>query len=151
MPIIAGVLEDADGEWTRWPNVRAARAAGALGERGRPLVPLLERKLAHPDRAAAAALALLAVDPAGQDRGRLADTALTSAETDADPFTALDVLRAVGTRNLTDDQLRRLTGLAERDALVFIPGFPYAPAVADARFRDEARALLRTALGTAVE
>ncbi|WP_078074350.1 HEAT repeat domain-containing protein [Streptomyces niveus] len=143
VPIIAGVLEEADGEWHRWQNVRAARAAAALGERGRPLAPLLERKLAHRDHAAAAALALLAVDPAGQDHVRLADAALTSAETDADPLTALDVLRAVGTDNLTDDQHRRLTRLAERDAHVFIPGFPHAPSSADARFRQEARALLR--------
>ncbi|QHY99143.1 hypothetical protein SSPS47_28985 [Streptomyces sp. S4.7] len=144
VPIIAGVLEEADGDWHRWQNVRAARAAAALGEPGRPLAPLLERKLAHRDHAAAAALALLAVDPAGQDRVRLADAALASAEADADPLTALDVLRAFGTSNLTDDQHRRLTGLAERDAHVFIPGFPHAPATADARFREEARALLRT-------
>ncbi|MFD5892811.1 hypothetical protein [Streptomyces sp. NPDC060366] len=144
LPIIAGVLEEADGDWHRWQNVRAARAAGALGERGRPLAPLLERKLAHREHAAAAALALLAVDPAGQDHVRLADAALASAETDSDPLTALDVLRAVGTSDLTDDQHRRLTRLVERDAHVFIPGFPHAPAAADARFREEARALLRT-------
>ncbi|MCI3221263.1 HEAT repeat domain-containing protein [Streptomyces sp. NP-1717] len=144
VPIIAGVLEEADGDWHRWQNVRAARAAGALGELGRPLAPLLEGKLAHRDHAAAAALALLAVDPAGQDRVRLADAALASAETDADPLTALDVLREVGAGNLTDDQHRRLTRLAERDAHVFVPGFPHAPSAADARFREEARALLRT-------
>lgn len=144
LPIIAGVLEEADGDWTRWQNVRAAGAAGALGERGRPLAPLLESKLDHPHHAAAAALALLAVDPTGQDHVQLADAALTSAETDADPFTALDVLQAVGPRNLTNDQFRRLTDLAERDAHVFIPGFPHSPATADALFREEARALLRT-------
>ncbi|MFC8824684.1 hypothetical protein ACFT9I_04900 [Streptomyces sp. NPDC057137] len=142
--IIAGVLEEADGDWTRWQNVRAAGAAGALGEPGRPLAPLLERKLAHPDHAAAAALALLTVDPTGQDRARLADAALTSAETNADPQSALDFLRAFGARNLTADQLRRLTDLAERDAHVFIPGFSNDAVRADARFREEARALLRT-------
>lgn len=144
LPIIAGVLEEADGDWTRWQNVRAAGAAGALGERGRPLAPLLERKLDHPHHAAAAALALLAVDPAGRDRVRLADAALTSAETDSDPFRALDALQALGIRHLTDDQFGRLADLAERDAHVFIPGFPHAPATADAVFREEARALLRT-------
>ncbi|MFD4115249.1 hypothetical protein ACFWSJ_17480 [Streptomyces niveus] len=144
LPIIAGVLEEADGDWTRWQNVRAARAAGALGERGRPLAPLLERKLAHRDHAAAAALALLAVDPAGQDHDRLADAALTSAETNADPQSALDFLRAYGAANLTPDQLRRWTDLAERDAHVFIPGFSQDPVRADARFRKEARALLGT-------
>ncbi|MFC8080106.1 hypothetical protein ACFUN8_31780 [Streptomyces sp. NPDC057307] len=142
--IIAGVLEEADGGWTRWQNVRAAGAAGALGEPGRPLAPLLERKLAHPDHAAAAALALLTVDPTGQDRTRLADAALTSAETNADPRSTLDFLRAFGARNLTADQLRRLTDLAERDAHVFIPGFSNDTVRADARFREEARALLRT-------
>ncbi|MEV8422135.1 hypothetical protein [Streptomyces niveus] len=144
LPIIAGVLEEADGDWTRWQNVRAARAAGALGERGRPLAPLLERKLAHRDHAAAAALALLAVDPAGQDHARLADAALISAETNADPQSALDFLRAYGAHNLTSDQLRRWTDLAERDAHVFIPGFSQDPVRADARFRKEARALLGT-------
>ncbi|MFE4608959.1 hypothetical protein ACFRK5_11455 [Streptomyces niveus] len=144
LPIIAGVLEEADGDWTRWQNVRAARAAGALGERGRPLAPLLERKLAHRDHAAAAALALLAVDPAGQDHARLADAALISAETNADPQSALDFLRAYGADNLTPDQLRRWTDLAERDAHVFIPGFSQDPVRADARFRKEARALLGT-------
>lgn len=144
VPIIAGVLEEADGDWHRWQNVRAARAAAELGGLGRPLAPLLERKLAHRDHAPAAALALLAVDPDGRDRARLADAALMSAETDADPLTALDVLQAIGTSNLTDDQHRRLTRLAERDAHVFIPGFPQAPAAADARFREQAAALLRT-------
>lgn len=144
LPVIAGVLEEADGDWTRWQNVRAAEVAGALGERGRPLAPLLERKLAHPDHAAAAALALLAVDPAGQDRARLADAALTSAETNADPQSALGFLRAYGASNLTDDQRRRWTDLAERDAHVFIPGFSQDPVRADARFRTEARALLGT-------
>ncbi|MET9551755.1 hypothetical protein [Streptomyces sp. NPDC006645] len=142
LPIIAGVLEEADGGWTRWQNVRAAGVAGALGERGRPLAPLLERKMAHPDHAAAAALALLAVDPAGQDRVRLADAALTSAETNADPQSALDFLRAYGASNLTPDQLSRWTDLAERDAHVFLPGFSQDPVGADARFRKEARALL---------
>lgn len=144
VPIIAGVLEEAEGDWTRWQNVRAAGVAGALGERGRPLAPLLARKLAHPDHAAAAALALLAVDPAGQDRARLADAALTSAETNADPQSALAFLRAYGASDLTDDQLRRWTDLAERDAHVFIPGFSQDPVRADARFRKEARALLGT-------
>ncbi|MFE9293839.1 hypothetical protein [Streptomyces niveus] len=144
LPIIAGVLEEADGDWTRWQNVRAARVAGALGERGRPLAPLLERKLAHRDHAAAAALALLAVDPAGQDHARLADAALISAETNADPQSALDFLRAYGAGNLTPDQLRRWTDLAQRDAHVFIPGFSQDPVRADARFRKEARALLGT-------
>ncbi|WP_329379524.1 HEAT repeat domain-containing protein [Streptomyces sp. NBC_01716] len=145
LPIIAGVLEEADGDWTRWQNIRAARAAGELGEQGRPLAPLLERKLAHRDHAAAAALALLAVDPANQDLTRLADAALTSAETNSDPYTALEVLRAVGAGNLTESQLSRLTSLAERDAHVFIPGLSQDPSGADARFREEARALLRTA------
>ncbi|MFI6079653.1 hypothetical protein ACIBBB_01390 [Streptomyces sp. NPDC051217] len=145
LPIIAGVLESADGDWTRWQNVRAARAAGALGEQGRPLAPLLERKLAHRDHAAAAAVALLAVDPKNQDLTRLAEAALTSAETNSDPYTALEALRAVGAENLTESQLRRLTSLAERDAHVFIPGFSQDPGRADARFRHEARALLRTA------
>lgn len=144
LPIIAGVLEEADGDWHRWQNVRAARAAAELGGLGRPLAPLLERKLAHRDYAPAAALALLAVDPDGRDRARLADAALMSAETDADPLTALDVLQVIGTSNLTDDQHRRLTRLAERDAHVFLPGLPHAPAAADARFREEAVALLRT-------
>ncbi|GGJ85987.1 hypothetical protein GCM10011583_17060 [Streptomyces camponoticapitis] len=145
LPIIAGVLESADGDWMRWQNVRAARAAGALGEQGRPLAPILERKLDHGDYAAAAALALLAVDPANQDLTRLADAALASAETDSEPCTALEVLRAVGAENLTPDQLRRLTSLAERDTHVFIPGLSQDPVRADARFREEARALLRTA------
>ncbi|MEV0777394.1 hypothetical protein [Streptomyces sp. NPDC050428] len=145
LPIIAGVLEEADGDWHRWQNVHAAEAARALGEQGRPLAPLLERKLDRRDRAAAAALALLTVDPAGQDRNRLADAALTSAETNADPLTALDLLGALGARNLTDDQLRRLADLAERDAHVFIPGFTNDPVRADALFREKARALLRTA------
>ncbi|MET4922238.1 HEAT repeat domain-containing protein [Streptomyces sp. PSRA5] len=143
LPILAGVLEEADGDWTRWQNVRAAGAAGALGELGRPLAPLLARKLDHPDHAAAAALALLTVDPTGQDHTRLADAALTSAETNADPQSALDFLRAFGARNLTAHQLTRLTDLAERDAHVFIPGFSQDPVRADARFREEARALLR--------
>lgn len=142
LPVIAGVLEDADGDWTRWQNVRAAEAAGALGERGRPLAPLLERKLAHPDHAVAAAVALLAVGPDGQDRTRLADAALTSAESNADPSSALDFLRAHGAGDLTDDQLRRWTDLVERDTHVFIPGFSNDAVRADARFRKEARALL---------
>ncbi|MFD3521180.1 hypothetical protein [Streptomyces sp. NPDC058653] len=144
LPVIAGVLEEADGDWMRWQVVRAARAAGALGEQGRPLAPLLEHKLAHREHAAAAALALLAVDRANQDLTGLADAALASAETDSDPYTALEVLRTLGARNLTGDQIRRLTTLAERDRHVFIPGFSQNPPRADARFREEARELLRT-------
>ncbi|WP_330172833.1 HEAT repeat domain-containing protein [Streptomyces sp. NBC_01498] len=143
LPVVAGVLEDAEGDWTRWQNVRAAGAAGALGTEGRPLAPLLEGKLDHPDHAAAAALALLAVDPSGRHGTRLADAALTSAETNADPNTALDFLRAYGARNLTDDQLRRWTHLAERDAPVYIPGLSHDTVRADTRFREQTRLLLR--------
>ncbi|MFF3676264.1 hypothetical protein ACFYYS_20135 [Streptomyces sp. NPDC002120] len=77
--------------WSRWSVVRATRATALLGPAGRPLVARLEGALDDPAQAAAAVLALAAVgEPASLDRTALAEAALRSAESDADPEGACD-------------------------------------------------------------
>ncbi|AXG81078.1 hypothetical protein [Streptomyces paludis] len=145
LPVIASVLERVDDEWIRWPAVHAARAAALLGPAAASLRPLLARGLSRPDLAPAMALALLATTPPedGHHPG-LADALLTSAETDADPMGALEALTALGADALTPAELHRLTALATRDRRVLITASEPRPAHADTRFRETARALLRT-------
>ncbi|WP_405984384.1 hypothetical protein [Streptomyces sp. NBC_00872] len=145
VPLIAGVLEEADSDWARWTLVRAARAAALLGPAGAPLRPALEEGLDDPELAPSAVLALLAVDPSGLDRTDLADAALDSAESHSDAMGALDALAALGPETLSGPHLDRLADLAERDRRVWWPGSALGVVRADALFQEAARALLRGA------
>ncbi|MEU1332912.1 hypothetical protein [Streptomyces sp. NPDC005865] len=129
--------------WARWSVARAARATVHLGPAGRPLAPRLEAALDDPAQAAAAVLALVAVGgPASLDRAALAEAALRSAESDADPAGACDALEALGTDALTGDQRRRLAVLADGDARVVRSGVETHVIRQDEAFRDRAQALL---------
>ncbi|MDC2956742.1 HEAT repeat domain-containing protein [Streptomyces gilvifuscus] len=116
--ILASVLDRTtdDQPWYRWTVVRAVRATALLGVAARPLVPRLEQLLADPEKAPAAALALLAItDPDVVDLGRLVEAALHSAEIGADTSGACEALQALGSTALSTDQRRRVTELAEQD------------------------------------
>ncbi|MFF1421523.1 hypothetical protein [Streptomyces sp. NPDC058280] len=145
LPVIAGVLAATAADWMRWTAVRAARAAALLGPAAAALRPALERGLEQPDQTPSMALALLATVPATQNRTRLADLVLASAEDDADPMGAVEALAVLGPEQLSEAHLHRLTALAERDRRVWITGIEPELTRADARFQEAARALLRTA------
>ncbi|QXE34060.1 hypothetical protein KQY30_06900 [Streptomyces sp. GMY02] len=142
VPVIAGVLADADNEWARWTAIRAARAAARLGPAAAALVPALEHHLTDLHRAPSVALALLAVAPSTQDPADLAATLLAAAERNADPQGALDALTALGPAALTPDHRARLRDLAERDRRVWPTGHTRSLIAADAHFQQQARALL---------
>ncbi|MFE2597118.1 hypothetical protein ACFXCZ_11540 [Streptomyces sp. NPDC059396] len=143
VPVIAGVLADADHDWSTWTAIRAARAAARLGPAAATLRPALEHQLTDLRRAPSAVLALLAVVPSTQDLGDLAATLLTAAEQNADPRGALEALTALGPAALTPDHRARLTDLAERDRRVWATGDTRTLVAADAHFQEQARALLR--------
>ncbi|WP_331737950.1 hypothetical protein [Streptomyces sp. NBC_01276] len=129
--------------WSRWSVVRAARATALLGPAGRPLVARLESALGDPAQAPAAVLALTAVaEPASLDRTSLAEAALRSAESDADPTSACDALEALGPDALTSDHVRRLADLADGDARVIRSGVEDRIIRQDEALRNRARALL---------
>ncbi|MET9388517.1 HEAT repeat domain-containing protein [Streptomyces sp. NPDC002928] len=129
--------------WSRWSVVRAARATALLGPAGRPLTARLEATLDDPAQAPAAVLALTAVDePASLDRTALAESALRSAESDADPAGACDALEALGPDALNGDQTRRLAALADGDARVVRSGVEDRIIRQDEALRNRARVLL---------
>ncbi|MGW3043361.1 HEAT repeat domain-containing protein [Kitasatospora sp. NPDC001159] len=116
--ILASVLDRTAGNqlWYRWTVVRTLRATRRLGAAARPLVPRLEHLLADPEKAPAAALALLDVaDPDTVDLGRLAEAALHAAETGADVEGACEALRTLGATALSTHQRLRVAELAEGD------------------------------------
>ncbi|MFJ3891352.1 hypothetical protein [Streptomyces rubrogriseus] len=129
--------------WSRWSVVRAARTTALLGPAGRLLAARLEVALNDPVQAPAAVLALTAVaEPASLDRTTLAEAALRSAESDADPAGACDALEALGLDTLTDDHARRLAALADGDARVVRSGVEDRLIRQDEALRNRARALL---------
>ncbi|MET8826279.1 hypothetical protein ABZX40_34570 [Streptomyces sp. NPDC004610] len=129
--------------WSRWSVVRAARAAALLGGAGRALTARLEAALDDPTQAPAAVLALRAVaEPASLDRAALAETALRSAESDADPVGACDALEALGPVVLNGDHAGRLAALADGDARVVRSGVEGRVIRQDEALRTRARALL---------
>ncbi|MER6319070.1 hypothetical protein ABT237_35750 [Streptomyces sp. NPDC001581] len=129
--------------WSRWSVVRAARATVLLGPAGRPLAARLKAALDDPAQAAAAVLALAAVgEPASLDRTALAEAALRSAESDADPEGACDALEALGPDALTGDHVRRLAALADGDARVVRSGVEDRVIRQDEALRNRARVLL---------
>ncbi|WP_411111542.1 hypothetical protein [Streptomyces sp. c-19] len=129
--------------WSRWSVVRAARTTALLGPAGRPLAPRLEAALDDPARAPAAVLALTAVaEPASLDRTSLAEAALRSAESDADPAGACDALEALGPDALTCDHVRRLAALADGDERVIRSGVEDRVIREDEALRSRARILL---------
>lgn len=129
--------------WSRWSVVRAARTTSLLGPAGRPLAIRLEAALDDPVQAPAAVLALTAVaEPASLDRRALAEAALRSAESDADPMSACDALEALGPDALTGHNLRRLAALADGDARVIRSGVEDRIIRQDEALRNRARALL---------
>lgn len=129
--------------WSRWSVVLAARTTVLLGPAGRPLAARLEAALDDPAQAPAAVLALTAVaEPASLDRTALAEAALRSAESDADPTGACDALEALGLDILTDDQARRLAALADGDARVVRSGVEDRVIRQDEALRNRARTLL---------
>ncbi|MFF4330699.1 HEAT repeat domain-containing protein [Streptomyces sp. NPDC048387] len=131
--------------WSRWPVVRAARTTALLGPAGRPLTTRLEAALADPAKAPAAVLTLTAVtEPASLDRTSLAEAALRSAESAADPMGACDALEALGPDALTGDHVRRLAALADGDARVIRWGFEDRIIGQDEALRNRARVLLST-------
>nr|WP_134655874.1 hypothetical protein [Streptomyces sp. H23] len=114
-----------------------------LGPAGRPLAARLEAALNDPVQAPAAVLALTAVaEPASLDRTTLAEAALQSAESDADPAGACDALEALGPDALTNDHARRLAALADGDARVVRSGVEDRVIHQDETLRNRARALL---------
>ncbi|WP_327359934.1 hypothetical protein [Streptomyces sp. NBC_01296] len=129
--------------WSRWSVVRAARTTVLLGSAGRPLAARLEAALDDPAQAPAAVLALTAVaEPASLDRTALAEAALRSAESDADPTGACDALEALGPEALTGDHARRLAALAVGDARVVRSGVEDRVIRQDEALRNRARILL---------
>ncbi|MEV4949273.1 hypothetical protein [Streptomyces sp. NPDC053755] len=129
--------------WTRWSVARAARATALLGPAARPLTARLEAALDDPVQASAVVPALIAVaDPAALDHAALAATALTSAESGADPAGACEALEALGATALNGDHLRRLAVLADGDARVVRSGVENRVIHQDEAFRNRARALL---------
>ncbi|WP_354644607.1 hypothetical protein [Kitasatospora camelliae] len=123
--ILASVLDRTAGNqhWYRWTVDRAIRATGLLGTAAQPLIPRLEHLLADPEKAPAAALALLAVaGPDAVDLGRLAEAALHSAETGAEVAGACEALQALGATALSTHQRERVTELATQDRRVINSG-----------------------------
>ncbi|MFF0449836.1 HEAT repeat domain-containing protein [Streptomyces sp. NPDC004609] len=138
--ILGGVLaEAADGMWMGGPIHNSCRAAAELGVCARPLAPVLESLLADPEHAPTAVLALHAADTTP---AHAADLLLTSAELHADPVTALEALRALGTDTLTAEETARLTALGERDLRVVASGPEPEIIPGDERFQDAVRKLL---------
>ncbi|ALC23385.1 HEAT repeat domain-containing protein [Streptomyces pristinaespiralis] len=146
VPVLDSVFARAAGEpWFRWSAIRAARVAASLGPAGRPLVPRLEALLEDLERVPAAVLALVAVaDGESLDRRSLAGLLLTAAEREANASEACDALEALGPRALTDDHLRRLNDLAERDLRVIGSGLEDRIVHADERLRVRVRAVAAT-------
>ncbi|MEU5743530.1 hypothetical protein ABZ784_36820 [Streptomyces tendae] len=136
--------------WSRWSVVRAARTAVLLGPAGRPLAARLEAALNDPVQAPAAVLALTAVaEPASPDRTTLAEAALRSGQSDADPAGACDALEALGPEALADGHARRLAALADGDARVVRLGVEDRVIRQEEALRNRARALLPACLDTA--
>ncbi|MFE5587634.1 hypothetical protein [Kitasatospora sp. NPDC056531] len=134
--ILASVLDRTAGNqlWYRGTVVRALRAVRNLGAAARPLVPRLEHLLAEPEKAPAAALALLDVaDPDTVDLDQLAEAALHSAETGADVAGACEALQALGAAALSAHQRLRVAELAEGDRRIV--GF----GLADSIIREDER------------
>ncbi|MFD7533050.1 hypothetical protein ACFV8E_36535 [Streptomyces sp. NPDC059849] len=147
VPVLAGVLAEAEPTWTHWTLGRAARAAARIGGAARPLVPALERLLTDRVQIPSAVLALHAIAPESLDGSRAAGLLLDAAERDADAVTALEALVALGPTALTADHHRRLTALAERDRRVRASGVETRIAPADERLREQAREAARTLAG----
>ncbi|MCT2544753.1 MULTISPECIES: hypothetical protein [Streptomyces] len=147
VPVLAGVLAEAEPTWTHWTLGRAARAAARIGGAARPLVPALERLLTDRVQIPSAVLALHATAPESLDGPRAAGLLLDAAERDADAVTALEALVALGPTALTADHHRRLTALAERDRRVRASGVETRIAPADERLREQAREAARTLAG----
>ncbi|PPS91484.1 hypothetical protein [Streptomyces sp. MH60] len=104
----------------------------------------------HAVQAPAAVLALTAVaEPPSLDRTALAEAALRSAESDADPAGACDALEALGLDALTDDHARRLAALADGDARVVRSGIEDRVIHQDETLRNRARSLLTACPDTA--
>ncbi len=145
--ILASVLDRTVGNqlWYRWTVVRALRATALLGAAARPLVPRLEHLLVAPEKAPAAALALLAVTgPDDVDLGRLAEAALhsaDSAETGADVSGACEALQALGATALNTRRRRRVTELAEQDRRIVDSGLANSIIREDERLRAVLTAL----------
>ncbi|MEU6304098.1 hypothetical protein [Streptomyces chartreusis] len=148
--VLASVLAESDGPWFNWTGVRAARLAARLGPAARPLRPVLESMLDTPLHAPACALALLAIGVEDETRRALVDPVLNSAEHNADPDTALEALTSLGGPALAQDQLNRLTALADGDRRVVTSGLEHQIIRADERLRIRARAAL-SALGGPAE
>ncbi|MGW7052922.1 hypothetical protein [Streptomyces sp. NPDC054887] len=129
--------------WSRWSVVRTARTTALLGPAGRPLAARLEASLDDPAQAPAAVLALTAVaEPGSLDRTALAEAALRSAASDADPMGTCDALEALGPDALTEDHVRRLAALADGDARVIRSGVEDRVIRQDEALRNRARILL---------
>ncbi|WP_330342355.1 HEAT repeat domain-containing protein [Streptomyces sp. NBC_00557] len=134
--ILASVLDRTASShpWYRWTVVRALRATALLGASARPLIPRLEPLLADPEKAPAAALALLAItDPDVVDLGRLAEAVLHAAETGADVIGACEALQALGATALSTQQRRRVAELADGDRRIVGSG------VANSIIREDER------------
>lgn len=143
VPVLAGVLAEAEPVWMRWTLGRAARAAARLGEAARPLVPALEGLLDDRVQVPPVVLALHAIAPEHLDGRRAAALLLEAAERDDDAPTALEALVALGPAALTPEHRRRLTDLAERDLRVRASGLEPGIAPADERLREQAREAAR--------
>ncbi|MFB7470432.1 HEAT repeat domain-containing protein [Kitasatospora sp. NPDC056184] len=123
--ILAAVLDHTADKnpWHRWTVVRALRAAAALGTAGHPLVPRLERLLDDPEKAAAAALALVDIEhPDTVDPDRLAEAVLHAVETGADTAGGCEALHVLGPAALDGAQRGRVADLAETDRRITGPG-----------------------------
>ncbi|MGW1407652.1 hypothetical protein [Streptomyces sp. NPDC002403] len=143
VPVLAGVLAEAEPAWMRWTLGRAAGAAARIGGTARPLVPALQGLLDDRVQVPSVVLALRAIAPECLDGPRTAALLLDAAERDDDPVTALEVLVALGPAALGPDHHRRLTALAEQDLRVRAPGPGPGMAPADERLRQQAREAAR--------
>ncbi|MGW2084971.1 hypothetical protein [Streptomyces sp. NPDC001880] len=143
VPVLAGVLAEAEPTWMRWTLGRAAGAAARIGEAARPLVPALEGLLDDRVQVPSVVVALRSIAPESLDGPRTAALLLEAAEQDDDAVTALDALVALGPAALGPDHHRRLTALAERDLRVRASGLGPAMTPADERLREQAREAAR--------
>ncbi|WP_143765334.1 hypothetical protein [Catenulispora acidiphila] len=149
--VLRGTLDLAGEMFTAWTVVTAADLAAELGPAARELAPALEAALAEPVSCAAAAQALLAVDPegpwaSGARREELADRLLGTFEATNSPVPrsrAVDVLQILaGHGPLPATVAAKLRTYAEQDERFPIGVQDLEHLRADEELRSRIRALL---------
>ncbi|MFI2302021.1 HEAT repeat domain-containing protein [Actinacidiphila glaucinigra] len=150
LPVVLEGLAWADQPWGDRVTQRAAEVAALVGPAARAAVPRLTAMLDHPDTAAAAVRALVALHP-GSDRPagvpltELADRVLPALEPGAylnSALTALKALAALGPTAFTPAQLERMRRLADGERRIVGSGIQIDIIRDDEEFRAAARTVL---------